>query len=416
MKLIKLLSLFFIANVCSSYINAEEEANDKISFSGIPALGYDSDTGFGGGVVGNVYFYEKGFEPYKLSIGIKAYISTKLMNSHALTLDRINAFGLPWRLMGRVGFFSTIAENYCGRASDASCDQKRAQEIAEGLKLAGKEKDYFERHYFQNRFMNIFGDISSRYLLWQDNAKLELMTGYHGAYYLNRDFKQKGPYDRSLYSEDFKGTKLDGYLSMVDVGLMLDKRDIEASPTSGYWLEASVRGGASFIGSAWDFVGLNAAARFYLPLDNNHQLVVASQSIADLVFGDLPYDAMSRVGGSMYTNDFNAIGGQFVGRGIREKFFVGKVKALQQLEFRYNFWSFDLFNQNFLLTFAPFIDAGMTAWDFSRFTHDMKKLHMSFGSGLRALWNDNFVIRADMGLSPAENFAPRFYLVVGNVF
>lgn len=395
--LVVILFAFFFSLTSSSEELAEKDAT-TYRFSGIPALGYDSDTGLGGGIIGNMYFDEKGYDPFKMSIGIKAYISTKLMNSHAIKVERINAFGLPWRLMGRLGFFSTIAQNYCGKASDARCDEVR------------------EPRYYQNRFMSFYGDIFSRWLLWKGEAKLELMTGYHGAYYLTRDFKERGPYPNSLFATDFKNQKTDGYLSMVDVGLMLDKRDIEAAPTSGYWLESSIRGGASVIGSAWDFFGVNLAARFYYPLDSAHKLVVASQSIADIVVGDLPFDAMSRIGGSLYMNDFNAIGGQFIGRGIREQLFVGRLKAIQQFEFRYNFWSFELWRQNFQLTFAPFADLGMTAWDFARFTHDMRHVHVAFGTGLRALWNNTFVIRADVGLSPAEKFAPRFYLVVGNVF
>jgi len=395
---------------------SEEEDKTTVRFSGIPALGYDSDTGFGAGVVGNVYWDEKGYDPYKMTLGIKAYLSTKLMNSHALKFERIRAFGLPWRLTGRLGFYSTMAQNYCGKASDALCDEASAQAAAQHLQIPQDQKSEFERHYFQNRFMLFYGDIFSRWLLWQDAAKLELMTGYHGGYYLTRDFKEKGPYPGSLFAKDNKNQKIDGYLSMIDAGLILHKRDIEAAPTSGYWLESSVRGGASFTGSAWDFFGINLTGRFYWPFDQARKFVVASQTIADVVFGDLPFDAMSRVGGSLYMNDFNAFGGQFVGRGIRDQHFVGRIKAIEQLEFRYNFWSFDVYRQHFLLTFAPFLDLGMAAWDFNRFTHDMKKVNVSFGSGLRALWNNTFVIRADLGLSPAEKYAPRFYLVVGNVF
>lgn len=407
----------------ASAIWANEESRSTWRFSGIPALSFDSDSGFGGGIIGNAYEDEPGYDPFKLSIGVKAFITTKLVQSHMLKVERIKAFGLPWRLMGRLGFYSTITQNYCGKGSDARCDEDRAQRAVENLKIPENEQEQFRRRYYQNRYMWIYGDIFSRWLLWEGSAgKLELMTGYHGSYYLNRDFKQKGPYPNSLFAKDFAvkkqdfGNKLDGYLSMVDVGLMLDKRDVEAAPTSGYWLESSIRGAASFIGSAWDVFGVNLAARFYWPLDQKRQLVVASQTIGDALFGNMPYDPMSRIGGSLYMSDFSAIGGTYIGRGIREQLFVGRFKAIEQLEFRYNFWSFELWRQQFGLTAALFGDFGMTAWDYSRFKHDMSSVHIGFGSGLRLLWNNTFVVRGDIGMSPDERFHPRIYLVVGNVF
>jgi len=241
-------------------------------------------------------------------------------------------------------------------------------------------------------------------------------SGYHGSYYLNRDFKEAGPYRNSLFDQDFRNSKIDGYLSTLQLGLMLDKRDNEAAPTTGYWLEGSVRGATRFIGSDWDYLGANLSARFYWPVDKGHRLVVASQTILDNIIGDLPYDAMSRVGGSAYLNDLNAFGGQYIGRGIRDQMFVGRLKAIEQLELRYNFYDFNLGTQNFALTGALFGDLGVASWDLSKLSRDLQSIHSGFGGGLRINWNKTFVIRADLALSPTENYSPRFYLVVGNIF
>ncbi len=407
---------FFLVVVSNILVGAESDTPSKIRFSGIPALGFGPDSGFGFGAVGAMYVDKENFLPYKLALGIKIYLTTKGVNSHAIQLDQIKAFGLPLRLTTRLGFYSTIAQNYCGRASDATCNLQDAELEENQGKLMGDERERFINHYYKNRFMSFYGDLASRWLLWKDQAKLGLMLSYRGSYYLTRDFKQNGPYEGSLYQKDFSDQKTDGYLSALEVGLMLDKRDNEPAPTSGYWLESSVRGSSFLIGSAWDYFGGNAAARFYLPLDHGRRLVVASQTIADVIVGNLPYDAMSRIGGSQTPSDFTAIGGQFIGRGIREQRFVGRIKLIEQAEFRYNFWSFALLKQNFDLNFALMADLGMTAWDFSRFTKDMQNLYTGFGGGLRINWNKTFVIRADLGVSPNEDFSPKFYLVVGNVF
>lgn len=408
-----LVSVFMVILPCT--IMASPEDPMSFRFSGIPAIGF-GDGGFGFGVVGNMYVDQEGYAPYKSSLGLKIYLTTKGVNSHHLLYDQVRAFGLPLRLVTRLGFFSTIVQNYCGQASDAKCDMERAEIVADNRGLKDEARNEFVNRYYKNRFISMFGDVFTRWLLWKDQAKLELMMSYRGRYYIGRDFKEKGPYPGSLFAEDHRNSTTDGYLSTLETGLMLDKRDNESAPTSGYWLESTIRGGSWLIGSTWDYFGANAAARFYVPLDDARRVVIASQTIADVTVGDLPYDAMSRVGGSQALIDYSAIGGQNIGRGIREQLFVGRFKAIEQLEFRYTFLSFNMFKQNFDLTGAAMGDVAMTAWDFSRFKKDMQKVYVGFGGGLRISWNKTFVIRADLGVSPHEQFSPQFYLVVGNVF
>lgn len=406
---------WFFLGLLSTILFAEEDKS-SIRFSGIPSLAYNSDSGFGGGAVGSMYIDEEGFYPYKMALNAKVYLSTRGMNSHSLSLDRVRAFNLPLRLIGRLGFYSTVAQTYCGLASDAFCDQQKAKNEAFRRGLFGTDETKFVNDYYHHRFMMFYGELYSRWLLWQDVAKLELMASYRGHYYLNRSFTQKGPYPDSLYDQHFKDKKTEGYLSTLELGVMLDKRDNEPAPTSGYWLEASVRGASFLTGSAWDYIGGNISARFYVPFDEKRRVVFASQTIVDAIGGDLPFDAMSRLGGSQALSDYNAIGGQYVGRGISEQLYVGRFKLIEQAELRYNFWSFDLLKQNFDLTAAVFGDAAMTAWDYQRFLKDMKRVYLGFGGGLRISWNKTFVVRADLGVSPEENFSPKVYIVVGNVF
>ncbi|HXW53800.1 MAG TPA: BamA/TamA family outer membrane protein [Myxococcota bacterium] len=405
--------IFFFFAACG-VVGSPSDKPSSIRFSGVPALGFDPDNGFGFGAVGAMYVDKENYRPYQMALGLKVYLTTKGVNSHAIQLDQVRAFGLPLRLTTRLGFFSTIAQNYCGPASDAQCAMRDAEFAA--AERVNEEREKFINHYYQNRFMSFFGHVASRWLLWQGQAKLELMLAYRGNYYLTGDFKHRGPYEDSLYQKDYLNQKTDGYLSTLELGLMLDKRDNEPAPTSGYWLETSARGGSFLIGSAWDYFGSNAALRFYFPLDDDHRLVIASQTIADVIVGDLPFDAISRIGGSQALSDYTAIGGQHIGRGIREQRYVGRIKFIEQGEFRYNFWSFSLLRQQFDLNGAVMADLGMTAWDFSRFTKDMQHVYLGFGGGLRIYWNKTFVIRGDLGVSPNENFSPKFYLVVGNVF
>lgn len=381
---------------------------DSLNFAGIPALSFDSDNGFGYGLIGSMYNNNPSYDPYKYSLDGQFFLTTKNYHSHFIRFDKINPFSLPLRLISKLGFLSNISQNYCGKASDSSCSEETA-------KLSVKD-DELRKHFYQNRFMSINASLIGHWLISDKFGKFKLATNYFGNYYLHRDFTNTKAYPGSLYEKDFSEHKEEGYLSSIEAGLILDKRNTESSTTQGYLLEASIRGAHKYTLSSWDYVAGNLSARFFWPLIKDKSLVFAHHFIADSIYGDLTFDAMSKVGGMNAINDYSAFGGQYLGRGISRQMFVGRIKFIKQMELRYQFLSFDLLKQNFDLSAVLFSDLGMVAWDYDRFAKDMKKLHAGFGSGIRIHWNKNFIVRADVGFSPSENYSPKVYIVVGQTF
>lgn len=412
-----IVKLLFLIIFSTNSFTEENKEKSQISFAGVPALSYDSDSGFGYGIVGSIYFKEKDASDYHSSLSGQLLLTTKFLHSHYLMWDQKKAFNLPLRLISKIGFFSTNSQNYCGKSSDAACleDNAKQKALSLGLDSASKGYEDFVHHYYQNRFMNLNAAINSQWLLLSSFADLSLMANYKGSYYYHGDFKEKGPYKNSLYATDFKNTKIDGYLSQLELGLMLDNRDLEEDPKQGFWLETSIRGASKYIGSDWDYAGFNAAGRFYLPVFSS-RLTFASQTIFDAISGEVNFDILSKIGGSQAIHDYSSFGGKYIGRGIRSQLFVGKLKASEQIELRYNFYGFNLFNQHFELTAASFVDLGMSAWDIDRAKKDLKQLYAGFGPSIRIAWNKNFVIRADVGFSETEKYSPKLYFVVGNVF
>ena len=175
---------------------SEEKKASRFRFSGLPALGFGPDTGFGGGAIVNMYQDEEGFEPYKLSLSMKAFFTSKFVNSHMIKVDRVRAFDLPWRLTGRIGFYSTPSQNYCGLVSDVDCSESRAK-----TNLRGREA--LVPTFYKNRYMSLYGKLFSSWLLWRGFADLSLTNSYRGNYYWQRDFSATGPYEGSLYARDF---------------------------------------------------------------------------------------------------------------------------------------------------------------------------------------------------------------------
>jgi hypothetical protein len=94
---------------------------------------------------------------------------------------------------------------------------------------------------------------------------------------------------------------------------------------------------------------------------------------------------------------------------------IGNDIAFGNFEFRYKFFKFSLFNQNFYLGTNVFFDSGVilrpiAIEGFDIMTQEVKdelmltdykagKFHNSAGIGLKIGWNENFIISVDHGRS-----------------
>ena len=350
------------------------------------------------------------------------------MQDHNLVLDALKVGDLPLRLTGRLGYISSLTQNYCGVGGTVSCDPKVAEAAADDVGgFADKdERDAFVRHFYQRRFMNPYGLLNARYALFERTAtspRVEVTAGYRGFYFIPgnifADDDKDGaadltPYPGSLYEKDFKDGE-PGFDSVLNVGLMTDSRDNEPSPTEGWWIEGSVRAATPAWLSTWTWAGANVTVRGYryLPIvpELGRRLVLANRLTFDGVVGDIPIQELARLGGSQ---DVYAFGGADMGRGIRVQRYLGKAKVLNQTELRWRFFEFDVFDQDFALTAAGFVDAAIVADEII----DPKDLGTIAGGGgaFRIAWNENFIVRVDLGVSPIENWAPQLYITINQPF
>lgn len=372
------------------------------AFGGLPAINYSSDAGLGLGVVASMYRKGPEIKPYRYAVDAQIFFTTLGQHAHYLRGDWLEAFHLPLRLRAKAGFFHTTNENYCGKGGLADCYQTI-------LPNSGDKSKYFLFRYFE-----IYGTAEGRWRLTELPHKIELVAGWRGSYYWPGDWDDYTPYPGSLYVRDFPADHLQrGFASVFEGGIMFDGRDNEPSPTKGYWAEATARGSSSYLGSTWDYGGFNLSLRGYWPFDVKRQWVLAAQGIFDGLVGDAPVPEIVRVGGSLRAI---AYGGDQFGRGLREEYFPGRVKAIAQFELRYQFISFDCLQQHFDLSAVAFADLGAVYWNWNHLPQDRFKPQLGTGVGIRITWNETFVIRADLGMGPAEHYAPRFYLKIGNTF
>ena len=100
-----------------------------------------------------------------------------------------------------------------------------------------------------------------------------------------------------------------------------------------------------------------------------------------------------------------------MGRGIRLQRNPGGLKLINQVELRWRFMGLGA-NPRSGLTLVGFTDS---AWIATSPSSDDGGLLVSYGGGLRVALGD-FVVRADIGTSAAEDYVPGFYILLRHTF
>ena len=392
---------------------AERWQRAGYGFGGIPAVNFNSDEGLGLGVVGNVFRYDGQTAPYKWSLDLQIFATTKNVHHHRLIYDFLNVGGLPLRVSGRIKLEASRADNFCGLGDRITCDPTVPEGIADARGLAGDARDELVRRYYKVRYVMPYGLINARWMLRDKPHRVEVFGGWRGNWFLPGDFGVREPFPDSLYAETFPGGE-QGFVSVVQLGLMADNRRNEPAPYDGYWVEASVRGSSRLWGSRrdWEYFGANATLRGYLPLARDDgRLVLADRLLFDGIVGETNTQDLTWVGGSQL---LWMGGGEDSARGLRLRRFRGKVKALHQVELRWRFARVRIAKVPFDLGVIAFHDSGATAAEWT----DLSRLqpYWGTGAGLRITMDQSFVIRADVGVSPVEDWSPGVYITLGNLF
>jgi hypothetical protein len=385
---------------------AVKDKNGSWEAGVVPRIILNSDDGFGLGIRGTLYWHRWGQRPYKTAINFQSLMTTRLVQDHYLGVDAVRAFNLPLRLTATVGAYLSRSRNYCGIGNTVTCDPTRAEEEGRALGLDGDVLENHVRNYYLLRTIEPYGEGTMRYIVDPDPVQVELFGGWRGIWYIPgtpSDDDGDGrpdlsPYPSSLYAQAHpKGEG--GPLSQLQMGAAVDHRDHELDPTRGYFAEASLRGGQGIWGSKWDYGGTNLTVLGFFPLLEERRLTLASRTVVDVLWGDPPFLEMARTGGISNTVAF---GGAEIGRGLRAQRLVGRVKLMQQLEARGWFFETDLWAQKIELGWALFTDLGhiRSRWDDSG--EDPTKIHLGGGASLRLAWNENFIMRLDLAMSPDE--------------
>jgi outer membrane protein assembly factor BamA len=182
----------------------------------------------------------------------------------------------------------------------------------------------------------------------------------------------------------------------ISLGLAWDTRDHEMLPRHGVLLEATARSTQRFLGSTSTAYGTFASAAVYqeiLP-----PLVIAGRVAFDALWGDVPFDRLQDFG-SLIAPFYvlNGVGGGLSVRGLLQSEYIGKTKAIANVELRCRLFQLEILGEAIALYGLAFVDAGRV-WA-GQDPPDLAALgiHAGGGGGLRIAWGEYFVLRADAG-------------------
>ncbi|NOY93074.1 MAG: BamA/TamA family outer membrane protein [Deltaproteobacteria bacterium] len=390
-----------------SFGRAEEP--EPFEWFALPLVGYSSDVGLAGVLLAGFVWNEDGREPYRDRLQIVSSVTTKRVIYDEIRYEHIGLFDRPLRLSIVGRFVATTVSNYCGLGDQVSCSRDVARAAASDAGLMVDTPDFrrFVRRYYRLRVTRPELFAGLRYL--PRPGGVELRVGWHLAYEIPSFFRQSGPFAGSLYAQDYPGGE-EGLRSELQLGVLLDRRDDERRPSSGYVLDASFRGAASFVGSAWDYAGVTLGGAFYLSLDRGRRYVWATRLVADLLVGSPPTAVLGSVGG--FWSEI-AYGGQYMGRGIRARRYIGRIKVIGQTELRATLFGDP---KKFSLMVLAFVDAGYVGVGYRDFGGDPERVLLGFGGGVGAHWGSSFVLRFDVGTSALERYSPSFYLTLSHPY
>ena len=395
MRLRPLVIAGALGSLASAPIEAQETPDPTgWELTGLPAINYDSDEGFGYGVLFEAYNYGEGGEaPYRYTLQPTVFLTTGGRRDFTLFFDAPHLLSDGWRIDGSLGSERQIANPYYGLGNASVYDE--ALEEVEG--------QYYYRFGRTRRqaTLNLQRRVGS--------LPLRILMG-GGA---TRTTVEPLPKDatRTLLGQELLGGNVPGgWSNHLRVGLIWDSRDRETGPRRGTWSELLVQVVPDFLGSESQYIRWTIADRRYFPLGD--RLTFANRFLVQNTEGTAPFYDLYIVQTSFKQQE--GLGGAKTLRGILKNRYVGEGLFLWNAELRWRAHEFAMVGRSFHLVLSGFVDTGRV-WENGLVVDQiLSDLHTAFGGGVRVGMGENFVVAIDVGHS-TEATAP-MYIGLGYLY
>lgn len=432
------IMLVFPANILAQEEDSVKTTKSGFIPGGVPAIAYDSDIGFLYGIILNLYFYGDGsrYPKYDHSAYIELSRTTKGSNKYIIRYDSDRLIkGI--RTVGEISYQTEQALDFYGFNGYEVLYNRDYEKEADG------NADYYSRMFYrQDRKMlrlrtDFTGDIIENKLKWFGG--LEFYDMRMDTCDINRMNEGQDVADQlrgvegglfGWYAYDWGILPSDqingGKHTLIKAGIIYDTRDNEPNPMKGMWTEAQLVVAPSFLSDKdMSYTKLVLTHRQYFTLIPRDLNLVYRVSYQKKLFGEMPYYMLPFAFNSPPSWTRDGLGGSKTMRGILRNRVVGEDYLFANLEARWKFVHFDLWQWNVYLALNGFLDGGLVTGkydiDLSNvpaaqravfFPSDEKEaLHLGAGGGFHIALNENFIIAFDVGRALNEKDGRMGYYV-----
>lgn len=368
--------------------DGQESSERRLSVSVLPAINYNSDEGFGYGVVGGLYAHRSGDPRYLWSLEPTLFWTTGGQRELSAVLDAPALFGRRVRLTTFVGFERDCCSPYFGLGNGTTFDHSIASPA------------YYS---YRRQRLSFVADVQ-----WALHPHVRILVGL--AAHRNEAASRGLETLFGLDSAAGRITSLDIAAAAIGpkVGLVFDTRDRERDPRRGLWVDALVWAGTPALGSDAEFTRSTLTGRGYARLGPT--LSFAVRLLGERVTGVMPVTMLTDIASSF--QDFNGLGGAKSLRGVLKNRYLGQSRGLGNLELRWHGSEFHFLHQRFTPGAVVFVDAGRV-WAKPP-TVNGGGIHWAHGAGLRLTWGDDFIVACD--LAKGGEAGVQVYLGLGQMF
>ena len=445
MKKLFLLSLFGMACILS-HAQKTNIVKTGINIGPLPAVAFDADKGFQYGAILNVYDYGDGssYPNYDSKWYFETSFFTKGSQLYTVSYDnKVLIPGVRWSSTVTTSVDKAF-DFYGFNGYMSYYDYDRIAAGNENKKVQDPSNYLYSPFYRVARVQvlgktDFVGDITPN-LKWE--------AGYHLSWFkeggIDRENINKGKEDYNRFPDSvstlFETYRLLGLIgdeeagggltSSIRLGMAYDSRDKEGAPTHGIWAEGHVTAAPKWLGTSIPHYRYSMTLRQYFPLIGNDVLTLAYRLNYEGTIGpNAPYYVLPymTVMGDYYDRD--GMGGYRTVRGLMRTRVVGLDVAAYNMEMRWRFTSFQMFNQNISLGLSAFSDGAMVtrgrdlALNTGVFPYidgtpvfskdfDRDKPHVTFGGGFRFIMNENFIVAVEYG-APVSKFVDKTNPIYG---
>ncbi|HTJ21451.1 MAG TPA: BamA/TamA family outer membrane protein [Gemmatimonadaceae bacterium] len=372
---------------------AVEGQSRRVEISGVPAVNFDADEGYGYGAILQLYSYDAGAASYRWTIQPTVFLTTEGRRDYTLFFGAPAGPNRPWRYTVYAGREQQLATPYYGIGNATAYDAS----------LESGSTRYFYR-YGRDR-LRATADV--QHAIWHPALRALVGAG------ASNDKIDLTPFDsgRTLIERDLSGvTPKTGHTNYLRTGLTWDTRDREIGPRRGTWADVIVQRVDTRLGASASYTRWTATARHYQPIGS--RVTLANRVLAQNVHGSAPFYVLSELQTTQRLQD--GLGGASSVRGLPKDRYVGKGTVLTNNELRWRAADFNLHGRPSSLVLSGFVDAGRVWADGIELSGLTRDLRAGYGAGARLAFGPSFVVAIDVGHS-AQSTAP-VYIGLGYLF